>query len=34
MVDELLADCVEEARDRGLDGVIAAAEGMTIEFGA
>ena len=34
MVDELLADCVEEAHDRGVEQVIAAAEGMTIEFGA
>jgi phosphoribosyl 1,2-cyclic phosphodiesterase len=33
MVDALLADCTEEALDRGLDGVIAAAEGMTITFG-
>lgn len=33
MVDALLADCQELARDRGVDEVIAAAEGMTITFG-
>ncbi len=32
MVDELLAECTEEARDRGIDGVVAAAEDMTITF--
>jgi phosphoribosyl 1,2-cyclic phosphodiesterase len=32
MLDELLAECTEEARDRGIDGVVAAAEGMTITF--
>lgn len=33
MVDHLLAQTIEEARDRGLDNVVAAAEGQTITFG-
>jgi len=33
MVDELLDECREHANDRGVDEVIAAAEGLTISFG-
>ena len=33
MVDELLEGCREEAKDMGVPEVIAAAEGMTIQFG-
>ena len=32
MVDELLAECTEHANDRGVDDVIAAAEGVTLTF--
>lgn len=32
MVDELLEECTEHANDRGVDDVIAAAEGMTLTF--